>query len=306
MAALKILRPGLLTTVQDCGRWGHQSQGVPVSGAMDVYSHRLANNIIANPPHAATLEVTLMGPQVEFVEAAVFAVSGAEFRLTLNDSAVPMNQPIEAGPGSCLRFGDRMRGARAYLAVLGGIDVPSVLGSRSTHVVSRMGGYEGRALRAGDVVKTGPETRSGVFFGDTLRKRLPISFPEGGARLRVIAGALIHLLEGRSFTLSPRSDRMGYRLESVHQRTAVSSAELISTAVPMGAVQIPPTGQPILLMADRATSGGYALAGTVITADLPAAGQLAPGDWIEFEACSLQDADAALRALEDSLAGSAA
>ena len=113
MGALRILRPGLFTTVQDCGRWGHQAQGVPVSGAMDVYAHRLANQTVGNAHDLATLEVTLMGPQVEFVEAAVFAVCGAEFHLTLNDARVPMNEPVAAGPGSCLRFGERMHDAQS-------------------------------------------------------------------------------------------------------------------------------------------------------------------------------------------------
>ena len=125
--------------------------------------------------------------------------------------------------------------------------------------------------------------------------------PDGGATLRVIAGALIDQLAGRRFTISPRSDRMGYRLEGPVPRTSGASAELISSAVPTGAVQMPPGGQPILLMADHATSGGYAVAATVITADLPLAGQLAPGDWIEFTPCSLEEADAALRRLESSL-----
>jgi antagonist of KipI len=302
MAAFKILRPGLFTTVQDCGRWGHQAQGVPVSGAMDVYSHRLANHVIGNPANAATLEVTMTGPHVEFLEAAVVAVCGAEFRLTLNDAMVPMNEAIAAGPGSFLRFGDRMMGARAYLAVAGGVDVPPVLGSRSTHVVTRMGGHQGRALRAGDLLPVG--RKKGAVPLSTEKGAVPLFplFPAGGATLRVIAGELIDRLAGRRFTVSPRSDRMGYRLEGSAEATRVAPAELISRAVPTGAVQMPPGGQPILLMADHATSGGYAVAATVITADLPVAGQLAPGDWVEFTPCSLEEADAASRALEASLA----
>jgi biotin-dependent carboxylase-like uncharacterized protein len=305
MAALRMLRPGLFTTVQDCGRWGHQAQGVPVSGAMDVCSHRRANLLVGNAPDAATLEVTLTGPHVEFVEAAVFAVCGGEFRLSLDEGPVPMNAAVAAGRGSCLRFRDRMKGARAYLAVAGGVDVPLVLGSRSTHVVTRMGGYEGRALRAGDVLPL--KKAPGAFLnGPVARsKRLPepFSLPGGGARVRVIAGELIDQLAGRRFTVSSQSDRMGYRLEGLAVPGArAGSAELISSPVPVGAVQIPPAGQPILLMADHATSGGYAVAATVISADLPLAGQLAPGDWIEFSPCSLEEADAALRALEAPLA----
>ena len=302
MAALRILRPGLFTTVQDCGRWGQQSQGVPVSGAMDASSHRRANALVGNPQDAATLEVTLIGPHIEFVDAAAVAVCGAPFRLTLDESTVPMDEVIAAGPGSCLRFGERMKGARAYLAVAGGVDVPPVLGSRSTHVLTRMGGHDGRALRAGDVLPIGPKKKPGTKKEPGTFFRPPfLTLPDGGARVRVIAGALMDELAGKRFTVSTQSDRMGYRLEGKAQSSGGTSAELISSPVPTGAVQIPPAGQPILLMVDHATSGGYAVAATVITADLPVAGQLAPGDWIEFTPCSLAEADAALRLLESSL-----
>ena len=155
MPALSILRPGMFTTVQDLGRWGFQSRGVPVSGAMDWYSHRLANRLLGNDPRMATLEVTLMGPHLRFEEYVALAVTGAEFRLTLDDLPVEMGRVIEAAPGAILKFGARVSGARAYVAVAGGVDVPEVLGSRSTHVLTTMGGHEGRALKAGDVIQTG-------------------------------------------------------------------------------------------------------------------------------------------------------
>jgi antagonist of KipI len=299
MAALNIIRPGLFTTVQDCGRWGFQSRGVPVCGAMDMYSHRVANALVGNGRDAAALEVTLTGPHIEFDGPTVFAVAGAEFRLTLDETPVDMNRAVNARPGSCLKFGDRMRGARAYFAVAGGIQVPSVLNSRSTHVLSGMGGHEGRALRAGDVLP----------IEKTIEKKgygpVPLFLPEGGATLRVLPGPYAAALTSQRFRISTQSNRMGYRLEGPAS-TDAASAELISSAVPVGALQVPPTGQPILLMADHATTGGYAIAATVITADLPLAGQLAPGDWIEFEPCSLEAADQALRAREQALGGSAA
>jgi antagonist of KipI len=309
MASLTVVRPGIFTTVQDCGRWGFQARGVPVSGAMDWYSHRFANKLVDNPDEAATLEVTLVGPQIQFDAATVVAVSGAEFRLTLNDEAVHMNEAIAALPGAMLKFGERVTGARAYIAVAGGVGVREVLRSRSTHVLSGMGGVEGRALRAGDRVpisEKGSHEKKGPypFFRVTKEKGVrPLFLPQGGARLRVLAAddELLRHLTVQRFHISPRSDRMGYRLEGTPIADA-PTGELISTAVPTGAVQIPPTGQPILLMADHATTGGYAIAATVITADLPLAGQLAPGDWIEFEPCSLNDADAALREREKALA----
>jgi antagonist of KipI len=298
---MKIIRAGLLTTVQDRGRWGFQARGVPLSGAMDTYSHRLANRLAGNGPDAATLEVTLVGPHVEFESDARFVVAGAVFMLTLDGVTIQMNECVEARPGSCLRFGERLRGARAYLAVAGGIEVPQVLNSRSTHIVSRMGGYEGRALRAGDLIEKGRDPLFETRFPHSLPENLSSFLPEEGARVRVIAGENGRHLEGKRYRISTQSDRMGYRLEGPAIPTG-APAELISSPVPTGAIQVPPTGQPILLMADHATVGGYPIVATIISADLPVAGQLAPGNWIEFESCSLETADLALRECERMLA----
>jgi antagonist of KipI len=292
MALLTVLRAGMLTTVQDLGRWGYQSRGVPVSGALDPLSHRLANRLLGNEAGAATLEVTLMGPQLRFEHEAAFAVAGADFRLTVDDTTVQMNRRIEARAGSVLRFGERARGARAYLAVEGGVDVPEILGSRSTHVLTGMGGYQGRALRAGDALEHGGGRglpANGVNpRPDLYRQRL---------RVVPVDETLAARLTTQRFHVSTRSDRMGYRLEGASV-AAAAKGELISTAVPTGAIQVPPNGQPILLMNDHATTGGYALAAVVISADLPCAGQLAPGDWVEFAPCSLDEATAELRRQE--------
>lgn len=299
--ALKIIRPGMFTTVQDCGRWGFQSLGVGVSGAMDLFSHRRANVLVGNKEEDATLEVTLVGPEIEFHVDSTIAVAGADFRLMLDGEFVQMHQAVDVSAGSRLKFGDRSKGARAYLAVAGGIDVPAVLGSRATHVVTGMGGFEGRALRAGDILKkgTGVVPGKGADKTDTHSRRLLL--PEGGATLRVIPGQKgAGLLTTDRYTISPQSNRIGYRLDgpAVFEK---STGEMISTAVPTGAVQVPPTGHPILLMADHSPTGGYVVAATVITADIPLAAQLAPGDWVEFQACTLADADAALRDQEVAL-----
>jgi antagonist of KipI len=311
MDALSILRPGMFTTVQDAGRWGYQSRGVPVSGALDWYSHRLANRVVGNDAAMATLEVTLMGPQLRFETDTAFAVTGADFRLTLNDVPVDMNRMVEAGAGAILKFGERLRGARAYVAVAGGVDSPKTLGSRSTHALTGMGGHEGRALKAGDRLLLGVRGKGqgvrakgqGVRGHEAIAaRRSPLTPFLGGARLRAIA-ADVHLfarLTSHRFQVSPQSDRMGYRLEGFTAADA-PTGELISTAIPTGAIQVPPTGKPILLMNDHATTGGYAVAGAVITADLPIAAQLAPGDWVEFETCSLDTAMAELRRLEAAL-----
>lgn len=303
----------MFTTVQDLGRWGFQSRGVSVSGAMDRYAHRLANRMVGNADNAATLEVTMMGPHVESEEDTAFVVTGAAFELTLNGTAVGMNHPIAAPAGSILKFGERRCGARAYIAVAGGLDVPEVLGSRSTHVLTKMGGIEGRALRGGDRIPIlkkelrGKGQGAGASGGGLTPRPSPLTplvVPRGGARVRVIPGepeTFAHLA-ARRFRVSPQSNRMGYRLEGADLE-AGPAGDLISHAVPTGAVQVPPTGQPIMLMADHATTGGYSVGATVITADLPLAAQLAPGDWIEFEPCSLEEADRALLVQEAALGG---
>jgi antagonist of KipI len=255
-------------------------------------SHRLANGLLGNDAGAATLEVTLIGPQLRFDCDTAFAVTGAEFRMTLDDTTIEMDRRVEARAGSVLKFGGRVRGARAYVAFDGGVDVPEVLGSRSTHVLTAMGGHEGRALRAGDVLV------QGVGRGlPTHRLKTPRD--PFGRKLRVIPveDDLAAGLTRQRFHVSARSDRMGYRLDGA-TITATATGELISAAVPTGAIQVPPNGQPILLMNDHATTGGYAVAAVVISADLPRAGQLAPGDWVEFEACSHDTADAELRRQE--------
>jgi antagonist of KipI len=293
-----ILRPGLLTTVQDLGRWGYQGMGIPVAGPMDVYSHRYANRLVGNEEQAAALEITLTGPEIVVGGAAVCAVTGARFHMTVDDVQVALDTPFEVGPGTRLRFGARGAGARATLAVRGGFLVAPVHGSRATSLVSRMGPFGGRALRAGDKLPVGYTDR-----------RWPLAQPgaclpmaDGGATLRVIEGphadrfdrSAFELLYGSRFTVTPASNRMGYRLEGPALQPLVTT-ELLSDATPIGSLQVPSSGQPILLMADRQTTGGYPKIGTVIAADLPCAGQLAPGDWIEFRKTTRAEAVAALK-----------
>jgi KipI family sensor histidine kinase inhibitor len=296
---VNILRPGLLTTVQDLGRWGHQGLGVPVAGPMDAVAHRVANALVGNPVDAATLESTLIGPDLRFGQETVVAIAGGDLWPMLDGADVPIGAPFRCASGSVLRFGDRRSGARAYVAFDGGVDVDPVLGSRATHVMSRMGGVQGRPLRAGDRIALGPPTARG--------KTKPFSAPrsEGGTRLRVLPGpqadhfdgSALDALQRKRFTISAQSDRMGYRLLEA-ALAGHRLGDMISDVMLMGGVQIPPSGEPILLMADRQTTGGYPQLAVVITADLPLAAQLAPGDWIEFEVCRRADAIAALVAAE--------
>jgi antagonist of KipI len=289
----------MLTTVQDEGRWGHQSRGVPVAGPMDPLSHRLANILVGNRRDAAALEVTLLGPELEFQSERVIAVCGADFQLTMDGRPFAMNAAVVAAAGTRLRFGSRTQGARAYLAVSGGIDVPLVLGSRSTHVISAMGGFGGRALRSGDRLALGVAKAPQRTASPLSEPIVPL--PNREATVRVLAGPqadrfapdALDVLQSAPYVIAHNSDRMGFRLEGARLRHA-GSADIISDATPLGVLQVPASGQPILLMADRQTSGGYPKIATVITADLPVAAQLAPGDRVSFAVCTPRVAMAAL------------
>ena len=290
---------GLLTTVQDTGRWGYQHYGVSVSGAMDPTAHCRANRLVGNRPEAATLEITLVGPVVRFETDMRIGVAGATFELRLDACAVSTETVLRAEPGQALAFGRRTAGARAYLAAAGGFIVPPVLGSRSTHLRSRMGGLAGRALRAGDRLPVGPS--QGEPRREPADAKWSRCMPLGGARVRFLPGPHAGLfdpaaalrLETARYTIRPESDRMGYRLDGA-PIVGPEGLSLLSQALPIGAVQVLPSGGLIVAMADRQTAGGYPRVATVVTADIPLLGQLVPGDWIEFERCDQRTARRAL------------
>jgi KipI family sensor histidine kinase inhibitor len=309
--SVTVLRPGLFTTIQDAGRWGHQDRGVPVAGPMDATSHRLANALVGNARGAAALEATLTGPELRFDQPAVVAVVGADLSASIDGAPLPLNIPRACEAGAVLRFGERRAGTRACIACDGGIAVPPVLGSRATHVVSGLGGIDGRALVAGDCLPLGDSrtqrVRAARELPDEMRRGPDRSAERGGARLRIMRGpqddwfdeTAFEILQRARFTISPQSDRMGYRLTGA--TVTRPSGHMISDAAFTGGLQVTPSGDPILLMVDRQTTGGYPQVATVITADLPLAGQLAPGDWVEFELCTREQAVAALSAQEGSL-----
>jgi antagonist of KipI len=306
MASLTVVRAGMLTTVQDLGRWGHQSAGVPVAGPMDSYSHRLANRLVGNDADAAALEITLVGPELDVDGDVLCAVCGAHFEITTGGRPLALNHIFELHRGDRLKFGERTAGARATLAVRGGFDLPAVLGSRATSLISAMGPLAGRAVSAGTVLPVGRATAAAL----PAEACVPLRLPEGGVRLHAIPGPhealfapeALEVFFGARFTLSTQSNRMGYRLEGPVLAHG-PNADLLSDATPIGSVQVPKSGQPILLMADRQTTGGYPKIATVIGADLPLAGQLAPGDWVRFAPCTRREAVDALHRLERRLAG---
>jgi biotin-dependent carboxylase-like uncharacterized protein len=302
--AIEVVDGGLLTTVQDTGRFGYQRYGVPTSGALDLFAVRAANRLVGNDEDAAAIEMTLIGPRLRFLVPATVALTGADLSASLDGRPVPRWQSVLAGAGAVLSFGAAADGMRAYLAVAGGIDVPVVLGSRSTYTRSRLGGVDGRALKAGDLLAIGTERP--VLLGGV--RKLPDAYrPAYGHShaLRVVLGPQddrftargIETFLSSSYSVTPQSDRMGYRLAGPrieHSR----GPDLVSDGTPHGAVQVAGDGVPIVLLADRGTTGGYTKIATVIGPDLPMVAQAAPGDTVTFARVDLDAAYAAVREQE--------
>jgi antagonist of KipI len=308
--SFEVIEPGFLTTVQDTGRPGLQRFGIPVSGAMDALSLRYGNAMLGNEAFAAGLECTALGPSLVFNSGSWVCVTGARTSPTVCGAPVPDHTPFYVPQGSTLRVGGMSAGMRAYVLFGGGIDVPQVMGSRSTDLVAHIGGVSGRALRSGDVVSlVGGSTRPpGSLPEDTVLPPAPGFVPpyrrEVGP-LRVILGpqqerfadSAIDTLLSSEYVVSTDSNRMGYRLSGPsleHSR----GADIVSDGIVFGAVQVPGHGQPIVLMADRQTTGGYTKIACVISADFPLLGQLGPGDRVRFAAVSVDEAHAALRRRE--------
>ena len=311
-AKIIIIQPGWFTTVQDLGRYGYQQYGVSASGAMDRRSFIIANRLVGNCDRDAALEITFKGPELLCEHDAVIAITGADLAPSVNGTAIPLWTSVLAKAGSLVAFGSRRAGGRCYLAIAGGVEVPVVLGSRSTHISSRTGGVDGCALAAGDVIVSGvPRPRTPALIGRSLRKSLRPAYSPS-ATLRILPGPqldsfskdVLEVLTTNLYRVTGQSDRMGYRLEGAKLSHA-GAGHHISDGTAMGGLQVPPDGQPILLMADRQTTGGYPTIAVVISADLHLAGQLMPGDAIQFVMTSLAEAQTVLvtqrQQLEDAI-----
>jgi antagonist of KipI len=319
---IEVLRPGLLSTVQDLGRPGFRDQGVPAGGAADTLSLRIANLLVGNAQGEAGVEMTLAGARLRFGRDAVMALCGAPMAAELDGVRVPPWRPVWVRAGETLDVGGAPSGCRAYLACSGGIAVPSVLGSRSTYLPAAFGGVDGRALRAGDRLPLGEAgpgagaVRRAIDRAGRTSGVAPWSVAPGArtacgpdAELLLLPGAhadaltaeaRAHLV-GAWFRVSPRSDRMGCRLEGPALPLA-APLELASEGVAPGTVQLPPGGAPIVLGVDGGTTGGYPRAGHVATVDLPRLAQLRPGDRVRFREATLREAHLRLRARERELA----
>lgn len=306
MIGLEVLSAGPMTTVQDLGRWGYQGFGVPVSGALDPLSLRLANALVGNAPDVAGLELRLMGPHLRLRGGpARLALCGSATPIEIiapAPSLIPPGQSVLLPEGAELRIGPLRDSACACLAVAGGFDLPPVFGSLSTYVTAGLGGLEGRALRAGDLL---PLAGSAPQGPDLM---LPRAFDAGTGPIRVVLGpqdghftpdAVAQFLSA-PYQVSASANRMGMRLEGPVLRHA-GDYNIASDGVVSGAIQVPGDGQPIILLADRQTTGGYAKIATVISADLPRLGRALPGQALQFTAISPDQAEALRRRQESAL-----
>jgi antagonist of KipI len=299
---LVVVEPGLLTTVQDLGRPGYQRLGIPPSGPLDRPAFVLANRLVGNPDGAAGLELTLRGPRLEARRECLVAVTGADMGVTINGQAVPGWTAVRLRPGDVVAFRMVTAGCRAYLAVAGGLDLPPALGSRSTYLRGRLGGLDGRPLQKGDALPVGaPPAGLDRPAGRVVPEARRPAYPSA-VECRVVLGPQddrftpdgIAALLGGPYEVAPQADRMGYRLKG----PAIGHArghDIISDGIPLGGIQVPGEGQPIVLLVDRQTTGGYTKIATVVSADIARIGQTRPGHRVRFRRVTLAEAHAALR-----------
>ncbi|MBN1333764.1 MAG: biotin-dependent carboxyltransferase family protein [Synergistales bacterium] len=296
---IRVLSSGLLSTIQDKGRWGFQAIGMPVAGAMDLYSLKIGNILSGNPENAAALEITFKGPTLEVIHGeGLLSCTGADLGLRINDRPCPLWRSITLTAGDQVSFsGLDGKGCRGYLCFSGGIDVPQVMNSRSTYLRGGIGGMNGRAISSGDLLETGPlpylwKRTAGLECPHHLIPDLFNDLP-----FRVIPGPQEDKFtdQGKNtfyssvYTVTDLADRMGFRLKGTPVEH-ISSADIISDAIPLGAVQIPGHGQPIVMMADRQTTGGYAKIGVMSSVDVYRLAQKLPGEKIRFTRITLEEA----------------
>ncbi|MDI5985680.1 biotin-dependent carboxyltransferase family protein [Halomonas sp. M4R5S39] len=315
---IEVLKPGLATSVQDTGRQGYYHLGIPPSGGMDQRSLRAANLLLGNPEGAAVLECALMGPELRFQQARSVAACGAQMTPRVNGEPQPLNEVFRVPAGATLSFDFVKAGARLYLAIEGGIDVPERLGSRSTYALGGLGGLQGRPLRPGDTLAVLPSpgvAREG--------RRLPEALVPAFAKhylLRVVPGLYAHRLTDESrerfyeedWTVASEADRIGYRMKG-GTRLAFLEREppfgagddpsnIVDACYPIGSIQVPSGSEPIILHRDAVSGGGYAMIGTVISADMDWVGQIQPHQRVRFVAVSLDEALAARQQYQRCLA----
>lgn len=309
--SVQIIRPGLLATIQDLGRYGFQQYGVVVGGAMDSHSLRLANVLVGNEEGEAAIEVTMMGTSLQFNEDTLISITGGNLNPVIDGRPVPLWRPVFVKKDTILSFAGCKTGCRAYIAVAGGFSIPSVMNSKSTYIRGEIGGFKGRALQAGDVIPLAEENSFSLKVKKALQRKLKHdSFVAADWYVpfeRYLSGKVIRIVKGtefeafsevaqkeffeQEFQITPQSDRMGYRLSSGSSLQLEQPFELLSEAVANGTIQVPSDGNPIVLLADRQTTGGYPRIGQIAAADLPIIAQMKPGDRVRFKEISLDEAE---------------
>lgn len=305
---VEILHAGMFTTVQDLGRFHYQQYGVPVGGAMDKNALRMINMLVGNEENEAGLEITIMGPKLLIKKTTLLAIGGADMEPLLNGERIPLWRPILAEEGSMLCLGKAKSGCRAYVTFAGGINIDRTMGSKSTYIRAALGGIEGRMLKKGDYFQIGTGAEVGSRFIRNLQEEERIktkwaicnnTLPKYKKQpiLRVITDfeydqfteESIKSFFSKEYKVSNYADRMGYRLDG-DVLNRVEEIEILSSPVTFGTIQVPNGGQPIILMADRQTTGGYPRIGNVVSVDLPLLAQLKPGDYVTFEKITMEEA----------------
>ena len=307
--AIEIVKPGLATSVQDLGRPGYYHLGIPLSGAMDRYALRAANQLVGNDESDAGLEAAFLGPEIRFTSATTVAVTGAELPPRLDGEPRATWTAFLVKPGQTLSFGTLSRGARIYIAFAGGIDVPLVLGSRSTYALCALGGFEGRTLQAGDTLTLGPARRT-VADGRAVPQPMRREF-RSPVELRVVPGLYWHRLTPEAhasffadtWKVAPEADRIGYRFRGGSKLVLVDReppfgagsdpSNIVDSCYPYGSIQVPGSTEPIVLHRDAVSGGGYFMLGTVISADMDIIGQMQPHTPTRFVAVDMDQALAA-------------
>lgn len=293
MNSVEILSPGIMSTIQDMGRFGFQGSGFSVSGCMDVRAFHDANVLVNNPLTAAVIEMQLIGICLKFNCRDFFALTGADMGAKLNNKPVSTYKTYEVKAGDILEMGMAREGRFGYLAVSGGFEVPTVMGSRSTNLKCKIGGFEGRALAEGDIIPV--REFSGFFPNLYLKDTTGPNFSKT-ITLRVIKGPQDHFFTKNgietflteTYQVGDESDRMGYRLDGA-QIESKGTVDILSDGIVFGSIQVPANGKPMILMADRQTTGGYAKIGTVISADLPKLSQGMPGCEVKFDLITIEE-----------------
>lgn len=291
---LIIIKPGIFSVIQDAGRFGYQQYGVITSGAMDMIAYRIGNALLQQHNKPA-LEMTLIGGQFQFTKETTIALTGGMMQAKLNGKDIPMNRAIPIQPNDLLTCGPIVQGARSYLSIAGGFTIKPILNSTSTYLKAGFGGFQGRPLKTGDAIpyeRTAQRFKPLQVYTHNFYKARPVRILQG-TEWSYFSEQAQQLFLQQPYTISIDSDRMGYRLESEQPNAAANTPQLLSEAVTFGTIQLPASGQPILLMADHQTTGGYPKIAQVIAADLPYAAQLTPKQSLTFELVTLQQAEQA-------------